>query len=209
MNSSRSARAGSLVTGVILIGLGVLFLLGQLFNFNAWRFLWPFTVIAFGALFFVGMVVGGRTAGALAIPGSIISMIGLTLLYQNLTRHWESWAYGWTLIVIAVGVGIFIMGLWSGEERHRQSGLRVAAVGFVLFVIFGSFFELGAALFGARGAGQLVFPLLLIGVGVYLLIARAGLWPARPAAPAVDNVPSGLTNVVEPPQGPEEPSQSQ
>lgn len=182
--TSNNSRAGSALAGVVLIGLGVLFLLGQFFNFSAWRYLWPFAVVAFGALFFAGMVAGGKSAGGLAIPGSIITMIGLVLFFQTLTGHWESWAYGWTFIVIAVGLGLFIMGWWTGEAERRRSGLRVAAIGFVLFVIFGSIFELGAGVFGARGVSQLVFPVLLIGVGLYLLATRSGLLPrlGRPAA---------------------------
>lgn len=204
--TNRSSRAGGALAGVVLIGLGVLFLLGQFFNFSAWRYLWPFAVLAFGALFFAGMVAGGKSAGGLAIPGSIITMIGLVLFFQTLTGRWESWAYGWTFIVIAVGVGLFIMGWWTGEAERRQSGLRVAAVGFVLFVLFGSIFELGAGLFGARDASQLVFPVLLIGVGLYLLATRSGLLP-RLGGPAA--MPSAPATVPPPAPEPEPPAPEQ
>ena len=181
--TNRNPRAGRLVAGSILIGLGVLFLVGQLVDFSGWRFLWPAAVIAVGALFFVGMFAGDRSAAGLAVPGSIISMIGLTLLVQNLTGHWASWAYGWTLILVSVGLGIFVMGWRTGDAARRRSGQQVAMVGFVLFVIFGSFFELGGVLFGARGAAQIIFPILLIGLGLYLVARRSGLWPtgAQPA----------------------------
>ena len=99
---------GGLVGGSILIGLGVLFLLAQFFNFMAWQFLWPFIVIGAGGLFFVGMLAGGKSAAGLAIPGAIISVVGLMLLYQNLTGHWASWSYGWTIILVAVGLGILM-----------------------------------------------------------------------------------------------------
>jgi hypothetical protein len=88
-------NTGGLIGGSILIGLGLLFLLAQFFNFAAWQFLWPFFVIGVGGLFFVGMLAGGKPASGLAIPGSLIGVIGLMLLYQNLTGHWSSWAYGW------------------------------------------------------------------------------------------------------------------
>jgi hypothetical protein len=131
------------------------------------------------------MIAGGRSSGGLAIPGSILSMIGLLMLYQNFTSHWASWSYGWTLIVFAVGAGILIMGWWTQDEPRRRAGLRVMGVGTVLFVIFGSFFELGAMLLGARGAGQLLFPVLLIATGLYLVAVRSGLVGGRkPESPA-------------------------
>ena len=174
--TNSSSRAGSVVAGAVLIGLGVLFLLGQFLRFDAWDFVWPLAVVAFGALFFAGM--------AAAIPGAIISAIGLLLLYQNLTGHFESWAYGWTVIVMGAGAGLFIMGWWTGDEGRRRSGLRVLAVGFVLFVIFGAFFELGASFFGPRGLRQLIFPILLIGVGLFLLVHRSGLLAGSAEAPS-------------------------
>jgi hypothetical protein len=166
---------GSLAAGVFLIGLGVLFLLGQFVRINLWEWLWPFWIIGFGALFFVGMLAGGKSAAGLAIPGSIISMVGLILLYQNWFGHWESWAYAWALIPVAVGIGLFIMGLWNGRESTRRAGINVAGVGIVLFLVFGAFFELGAVMLGMRRAGGVLWPLILIGAGLYLLITRSGL----------------------------------
>lgn len=176
-------NTGGLVGGLILIGLGVFFLLDQLFNFMAWPLLWPLVVIGAGGLFFVGMLAGDKSAAALAIPGSIISAVGLTLLFQTLTGHWAAWSYGWTIIVMAVGVGIFIMGLRTGDLHRRQSGLRVAGVGFVLFVIFGSFFEI--LMFGAGDSilRRVFFPALLIVLGLFLVVRRTGLWPGQRSQP--------------------------
>ncbi len=49
--------------GVVLVGLGLIILFGQLLSVNLWAFLWPFFIIAVGAMFFVGMAAGGRNAG--------------------------------------------------------------------------------------------------------------------------------------------------
>jgi hypothetical protein len=164
---------------LILVGLGVLFLLEQFLRIDIWAFAWPFIIIAFGGLFFVGMVTGGKSAGGLAIPGSIISMIGLILLYQNTSGYWETWAYAWTLIITAVGIGMFIMGVWSGQEGARRAGVSVAGVGVVLFLVFGAFFELGASFLGLRRTSGLLWPLMLIAAGLYLLISRSGLFRRR------------------------------
>ncbi len=47
-------------------------------------------------------------------------------------------------------------------------------VGFILFIVFGAFFE---GLF--HSFNNLVFPVLLIILGVYLVFSRSGLFSAR------------------------------
>lgn len=169
MQNNRS-NTGALVGGAILIVVGLLALASQFIHWLNWGFLWPFIVIGFGALFFVAMFSGGRQAAGFAIPGSIISGIGLILLFQNITHHWESMSYFWTLIILFVGAGIYIMGTYSADLGQKQSGARVMKVGLILFIIFGSFFEMVFSSFG-----NLIFPILLILLGVYLVLSRSGL----------------------------------
>ena len=108
MSSKRNT--GSLVGGSLLIIFGVLALLGKLFqNFNFWNTFWPFFIIGIGLLFFVGMFAGGKSVSGLAIPGIIITTIGLMLFYQNITNHWESWSYGWTVILMAVVITLTVI----------------------------------------------------------------------------------------------------
>jgi hypothetical protein len=171
MSSQRNA--GPLVVGALLILFGLMSLAGQIFHsFRFWDSFWPFIIIGVGAMFFVGMFAGGKTVSGLAIPGSIITTVGLMLFYQNLTDHWESWSYGWTVILMAVGLGIFIMGAYGGNTEQRKSGMGVMRVGLILFILFGGFFELifsAGARFGLR---QMVFPAALILLGMCLIVRR-------------------------------------
>lgn len=188
---NQGSSRGSLVAGVILVGLGVLFLIGQLLNIDLWNNMWPLIVIAFGGMFFVGMLAGGRSAGPLAIPGSIITTIGLILWFQNTFGYWETWSYAWTLIVIAVGVGLFIFGVWSRHEGPRRAGGVVMRVGVILFLVFGAFFELAIGISGFRRTGTLFWPVALIALGIYFLLSQAGLFsrrrpPAMPAQPPME-----------------------
>jgi len=115
----------NIVVGMVLVALGLLFLVAQLFNINVVSFTWPFFIIVPGMLFFVGMMLGGKRAGGLAIPGSIVTMVGLILLYQNSFNHFQSWAYAWALVFpTAVGVGLMVMGAWSGDARTHRHGRR-------------------------------------------------------------------------------------
>ncbi|MBI4316432.1 MAG: hypothetical protein HY679_10880 [Chloroflexi bacterium] len=192
-------NTSGLVVGAILIGLGVFFLFAEFFNFMAWHLLWPFLVIGVGGLFFIGMVAGGKSTAGLAVPGSIISTVGLMLFFQNWTGQWATWAYGWTIILMAVGLGIVIMGAWAGDRQQRHSGWSLMKVGFVLFVIFGAFFEGLIFRSGNSVVSQFLFPVLLIVVGLYLLVRRFGPGPVQPVAPPST---TGNDNAAPPPQAP-------
>lgn len=170
MQTNRS-NIGSLIGGAILIGFGILLLMGRVFRGLDWGTLWPFIIIGFGALFFVLMFATGRTGAAFAVPGSIVGGIGLVLLFQNITGRWESMSYFWTLIILFVGLGIYLMGWYGGDAGQRKSGAGVMKVGFILFLIFGAFFEMIFSSFG-----NLLFPILLILLGGYLVLSRSGLF---------------------------------
>jgi hypothetical protein len=191
MSSQRNA--GSLVVGSLLIIFGALALLGKIFqNFNFWNTFWPFFIIGFGLLFFVGMFAGGRTVSGLAIPGSIITTIGLMLFYQNITNHWESWSYGWTVILMSVGLGIFIMGVYGQNSTQRAAGLRVLRIGVIMFIIFGAFFELIFTAGRPFGLRSIIFPTALILLGLYLVLTRSGLLPSRSKDADADNTDNTL-----------------
>jgi MFS family permease len=170
MQTNRS-NVGALIGGSLLIGFGLLSLMGNIFRGFNWGFFWPFIIIAGGALFFIAMFASGKSGAAFAVPGSIISGVGLVLLFQNITDHWESMSYFWTVILMFVGLGIYLMGWYGEEEAQKQAGARVMKIGFILFIIFGAFFEMIFSSFG-----NLVFPVALILLGAYLVLTRSGLF---------------------------------
>jgi hypothetical protein len=177
---SPKRNTGMLVIGSLLILFGFLALLGRLLSgLSFWQHSWPLFIIGFGLMFFIGMVIGGKSVSGLAIPGSIITVIGVMQLVMEIFGHWEAWAYGWTVILFSVGLGIFIMGLWNGNASSRRGGLRVMETGLILFVIFGAIFEM---LFNGGRMGTvsgIVFPVGLMVAGLYLVLARSGLFKSR------------------------------
>jgi len=164
----------NLYLGILLLALGVVFLLGQFLGGGFWSYFWPFFIILTGAAFFVGMLAGGQRVSGLAIPGSILSMIGLILLVQNTFDQWQTWSYAWALIVVSVGIGLVIHGSYGDMEGARRAGLYLVRLGLILFLAFGVFFELLFFLLGERHASAIFWSVALIAVGIYIIFARGG-----------------------------------
>ncbi len=186
---------GSIVLAVLLIVLGILFLLQELLNVDVWHYAWPLVVIGAGLLLFAAMVLGGKSSGRLAMPGSIVTIIGIILLYQNTFDQFQSWAYAWALIFpTAVGVGRYIEGWWTARPELRERGIQETRTGLIIFVILAAFFELFLNLSGifAFDFGQYAFPILLIVIGFAIIIGRLINWsPSRPTiTPAIGTSPA-------------------
>ncbi|MFN2136619.1 MAG: hypothetical protein ACK2UK_11735 [Candidatus Promineifilaceae bacterium] len=156
----------SIIIGLALIAVGLLFLLLQAFPDVAARVdfttYWPLILVGVGALFLVAALLG---SAPLAVPGSVLTGIGLLLTYQNISGNWASWSYAWALIPGFVGIGVMLMGLLDAEHREQVSeGFRLLLISLGLLVLFGG-------IFGAFGA---YWPVLLILGGILLL------WRGRP-----------------------------
>jgi hypothetical protein len=163
-------RRGSLTFGILLILIGGWFLAVQFIGpLETWveRFVdWPFWIIGPGLMFLVAAVVSG--VSGLAVPGAIITGIGGILYYQNYFGDWESWSYVWTLIIGFVGVGVFLMHVLDGNLRKAiNEGGNAIVTSLIMFLIFGSFFR---AIFGQSPFLGDYWPLLLVGVGLWMLI---------------------------------------
>ncbi|MHB9033739.1 MAG: hypothetical protein ACYC6L_11920 [Anaerolineae bacterium] len=168
-------NAGAITIGLILIIIGLLATLSQLFGGSVWTYLWPGLIILPGILMFVGMLMGGKPAGGLAIPATIVTILGIVLFYQNLFNLWWTWSFIWALVgPVATGLGIIIFSLYTDNPDARKGGLVVLVIGLVFLAIFGLAFGVNNSFL----AGFIV-PLFLIGLGVYIVIkrSRVGLPP--------------------------------
>jgi hypothetical protein len=161
------------VIGIVLIVAGVLVLLGRMVNVGAIG--WPLFVILPGLALLAWAFLGGDQAAGLAIPGSIVTTIGLILFAQALGDYYESWAYAWGLIVSGVGFGIFLQGALLSDHDREREGMRVVTVGLALFAAFGAFFEfIVFNNWAGSWVGRWVLPLALIVAGLVLWARRGG-----------------------------------
>ena len=174
MSEKRSYQP-NLVFGVLLIALGLLFLAGQFFRVNFWEISWPFFILAPGLIFLTLAISGGPKSSGFAVPGSVLSVLGLIFVFQTLTDHFASWAYVWALIFpTAIGLGMFIMGVRTENDELRAQGRGLLRAGVVLFVALGVFFETIFRL-GDNLLSRLFWPVAIIALGLYLILRQTGL----------------------------------
>jgi hypothetical protein len=174
----RTRPITSLVLGGILILIGFLLFVMQILNIHIaiGSAFWPFFVIVPGVLLFsTSLTNSGKEGERLAILGSIVTMVGLLLLYQNSTDHWENWAYTWALIMpTAVGVGQLLYGSLKHQQELVKGGARLMIIGSVIFLVGFFFFEvvigIGGFGFYRFGLARFSWPILLIGVGGLVIL---------------------------------------
>ena len=133
---------------------------------------WPIFVIVPGLLLWALAFVPRPPAGVgFAIAGSIVTAVGLLLWYQQLSGNWDSWAYAWALIgPCAAGVGVLLYGLMMRIPRMVSTGLWLAAIGFGLFVVGALYFETVFRTGRVPFDVDQVWPFIVIGVGVALVL---------------------------------------
>ncbi|HET7521445.1 MAG TPA: hypothetical protein VFK61_07905 [Candidatus Limnocylindria bacterium] len=169
--SARGGSSGLAILGLVLIAVGVLYFTGQYLEIDWGRASWPFYVIVPGvAIAAIGL--SQRHGSGLTIAGSIVTMVGLVLLYQNATDHWESWAYAWALVGPGgSGIGMLLHGLRVGSSRMQREGFWQIVVAAGLFIAGYLFFEGIIGISGQRlPLPNWLLPAVIIALGAVLLI---------------------------------------
>ena len=166
-------HGGEAAFGGLLLLLGLLVLLGQAVPLELGRVGWPFFVIVPGlGLLGLGVAGAGRLGEVLAMAGGVVTMAGLVLLVQNATDRFETWAYAWTLVLLAgVGIGRWLVGVVRGRRDLASGGGWLIAAGLAGFLGLAVFFEviIGIGGRGYPGTSRYALAILLILAGLVLL----------------------------------------
>jgi hypothetical protein len=170
----RRGRRQSTVVGGLLVLIGAILLAGQLVRIDIGHYGWPFFVIVPGVvILFVALTARGAISEGLAILGSIVTMTGLILLFQDATNHYESWAYVWALVFPgAIGLGMILYGLTARRPGNLRAGTRLVGIALVLFLLGAAFFEgvIGIGGYQLDRTAGVVLGVIIIAVGALLLI---------------------------------------
>ncbi|TFH00910.1 MAG: hypothetical protein E4H13_06240 [Calditrichales bacterium] len=149
-------KTSDMVVGVGLIILGILFM-SENFGYLSFDFenVWPVFVLLGGIGFWIGFFQDRKNVGLL-MPANILIIYGGMFLYCSLTG-WEVMGTLWPLFLIGPGIGFFMMYL-MGE---REKGLLIPA---------GILAGIGLLFFLSHGGVMRYWPVILIGIGIYLVI---------------------------------------
>jgi len=167
------APQAGLVAGIILVLIGALFLVARVADLALGPNAWPLWIIVPGLAMFVGsFAIPPRAGLGLAIPGAIVTTVGVILWVQETYALYATWAYAWALVApTAPGLGMLAYGLVKGDRSIAGDGLRTMLVGLGLFLGFALFFEGVIGLSGERVAGlDQVLPYVVIGLGALLVV---------------------------------------
>jgi hypothetical protein len=156
--------------GIALLLLGGVLFLGQLFDIGIDDVGWPAIVIGIGVVILVLGLVVNREQG-MVIGGTVVTTVGLVLLYQNNTGNWATWAYAWALVgPAASGLGMTLWGIRTGDATEIRNGTWALLGGLAIFVVGFLFFE---GVIGLSGEPiplpEWLLPAAVIAIGVVIL----------------------------------------
>ena len=167
-------RRPSTVIGALFVLLGAILLAGQFVRVDIGHYGWPFFVIVPGLLIlFVALTARGAVSEGLAILGSVVTVTGLILLFQDATDHYESWAYAWALVFPgAIGLGMILYGLTASRPGNVRAGTRQVGIALVLFLLGAAFFEgvIGIGGYQLDHTAGVVLGVIIIALGALMLV---------------------------------------
>lgn len=172
--AAQAQTPSGLVTGIVLVVIGVVFLLIRVVDVTIGSGSWPLWIIVPGLAMVAGsLAIPPRGGLGLAVPGTIIAIVGGILWVQDAYGLYATWAYAWALVApTGPGFAMLVYGLVRGDTELAGDGFRTLLVGVGLFLGFGFFFEGVIGLSGHRIANlDEVLPYVAIGFGVLLVVS--------------------------------------
>lgn len=184
-SSGRESSPGQpgLALGAILVIVGLILFAGQVVDIGFADLGWPFWIVGVGvAILLVGLMV--LTEAPVVVGGTVVTTVGLVLLYQNATGHWESWAYAWALVgPAATGLGMTLWGIRRADAGVVRGGVWGMLGGLAFFAIGLLFFEGVIGISGRRlPLPEWALPAAIIAIGVVVLLR--GLFDRRAPEPS-------------------------
>ncbi|HEY7738020.1 MAG TPA: hypothetical protein VIC63_03190 [Candidatus Limnocylindria bacterium] len=186
------SRTLELTVGLMLLVTGIIVLsstwIGEWFAENGfdtdlleW---WPLILVV-GSLFFLVPILFSRLSrrlrAGMVIPGVMLLLIGIALLYTSLNDRWSEWATLWTVVPFSLGLGMYAAGWLADAPAFKWIGFGLAAAGVVAYLALATAF--GGEAFRLIGAiGIIALGLALTVGGLAQRLARKSPPPSVPPA---------------------------
>ncbi len=150
--------------GVTLILIGGIFLADRA---NLFEFHWPLILIAAGVLFLVQAIHDKNLPSEIFVVSLLIT-IGLVFYAERATPWFHGGlADAWPFLMVAIGLSYLLSAAFNKSRGFLISGVVFIALGvFFLLVVY------EYILWSDIGGALTWWPVILIGLGVYLLLSR-------------------------------------
>lgn len=127
-------KSATLVIGIILVLLGILFI-GPSLGLFSLQNMWPAILLLLGVGFFIGYF-AARQAIGLLMPAAILTVSSIPFFICTFTGEWYRMAYLWPFFPISVSLGFFLMYFLGTRERGLLIPASILlAIGAVSFLI--------------------------------------------------------------------------
>lgn len=187
------SRTLELTVGLMLLVTGVIVLsstwIGEWFaqyGFDTDLFTWwPMLLVVLSLFFLIPVFLSRlsrRLRAGMVIPGVMLLLIGLALLYTSLNNRWEEWATLWTVVPFSLGLGLYVAGWLADLPAFKWIGSALAAAGVIAYLALATAF--GGEAFRVIGAfGIIALGLALTVGGLAQRLARKSPPPSVPPVP--------------------------
>jgi hypothetical protein len=187
------SRTLELTVGLMLLVTGVIVLsstwIGEWFaqyGFDTDLFTWwPMLLIVLSLFFLIPVFLSRlsrRLRAGMVIPGLMLLLTGLALLYTSLNNRWEEWATLWTVVPFSLGLGLYAAGWLADLPAFKWIGSALAAAGVIAYLALATAF--GGEAFRLIGAlGIIALGLALTVGGLAQRLARKSPPPSVPPVP--------------------------
>lgn len=132
-------RTGSVIWGIFLIVIGILFIVGRIYypGFLNISDLWPLFILVPGLIFELTYFTSKQNPGLL-VPGGILTCVGIIFLVFTMVDS-STIEYTWTLFPMAVAIGLFQ--LYLTDRTQWGILIPVGILGGVSVILFASFVD--------------------------------------------------------------------
>jgi hypothetical protein len=145
------SRTLELIAGLMLVAIAALILASDLIGDVVARIgvpeqlveYWPLLLIGLSLFFIVPAAVGSqhrRLRAGMVIPGALLLVLGIALLYTSLNELWSAWTYLWTTIPFGLGMGMYAAGWIADAPAFKWIGSGLAAGAVVAYLALATAF---------------------------------------------------------------------
>ena len=161
--ATRCLATGPMITGLLLVILGIVLLLAQFFGQRFMSNFWPFLFIAAGLIFYaVYFIRFAKPDGfeGMLFPGTYLIILGILFFLLNLIG-WYNMVYLWPTFVLAVAVSLGAIYLFTPKEQDSKRKDLLSSIR-VLIII-------SAVLYVIAAGGLHLWPLALVIIGLIII----------------------------------------